>query len=158
MENVSFTFEDAQRISNTVLAQERSKYAVKPVDLTSQADELVIINVTATTKYADGTQNGNLSYWRVAMVLHVIVPNSWSNLPENASPGFDARLRNVGFNAKISGANPALAPITPGAKVPSDLDETGYKLGNVDPIYLKFNVHPRANLAWVNKFLSSGAF
>jgi hypothetical protein len=42
--------------------------------------------------------------------------------------------------------------------VPSDLDETGYKLGNVDPIYLKFNVHPRANLAWVNKFLSSGAF
>jgi len=63
MENVSFTFEDAQRISNTVLANERSKYAVKPVDLTSQADELVIINVTATTKYADGTQNGNLSYW-----------------------------------------------------------------------------------------------
>ena len=63
MENVSFTFEDAQRISNTVLAQERSKYAVKPVDLTSQADELVIINVTATTKFADGTQNGNLSYW-----------------------------------------------------------------------------------------------
>lgn len=63
MENVSFTFEDAQRISNTVLAQERSKYAVKPVDLTSQADELVIINVTATTKFADGTQDGNLSYW-----------------------------------------------------------------------------------------------
>jgi len=63
MENVSFTFEDAQRISNTVLAQERSKYAVKPVDLTSQADELVIINVTATTKFADGTQDGNLSFW-----------------------------------------------------------------------------------------------
>ena len=63
MENVSFTFEDAQRISNAVLASERSKYAVKPVDLTSQADELVIINVTATTKYADGTQDGNLSFW-----------------------------------------------------------------------------------------------
>ena len=63
MENVSFTFEDAQRISNTVLAQERSKYAVKPVDLTSQADELVIINVTATTKFADGTQDGTLSFW-----------------------------------------------------------------------------------------------
>jgi hypothetical protein len=63
MENVSFTFEDAQRISNAVLANERSKYAVKPVDLTSQADELVIINVTATTKFADGTQDGNLSFW-----------------------------------------------------------------------------------------------
>ena len=63
MENVSFTFEDAQRISNAVLASERSRYAVKPVDLTSQADELVIINVTATTKFADGTQDGNLSFW-----------------------------------------------------------------------------------------------
>ena len=63
MENVSFTFEDAQRISNAVLASERSKYAVKPVDLTSQADEFVVINVTATTKFADGTQDGNLSFW-----------------------------------------------------------------------------------------------
>lgn len=63
MENVSFTFEDAQRISNTVLASERSKYAVKPVDLTSQGDEFVVINVTATTKFADGTQDGNLSFW-----------------------------------------------------------------------------------------------
>jgi len=63
MENVSFTFEDAQRISNTVLAQERSKYAVKPVDLTSQSDEFVVIYVSATTKFADGTQNGNLSFW-----------------------------------------------------------------------------------------------
>jgi len=63
MENVSFTFEDAQRISDTVQAMERSKYAVKPVDLTSQSDEFVVINVTATTKFSDGTQDGNLSYW-----------------------------------------------------------------------------------------------
>ena len=63
MENVSFTFEDAQRISDTVQAMERSKYAVKPVDLTSQGDEFVVINVSATTKFSDGTQDGNLSYW-----------------------------------------------------------------------------------------------
>ena len=63
MENVSFTFEDAQRISNAVLASERSRYAVKPIDQSGQADELVIINVTATTKFADGTQDGNLSFW-----------------------------------------------------------------------------------------------
>ena len=117
------------------------------------AGDLLIENISANR-----VLENNVSYWRVSMVLHVIVPNSWSNLPENASPGFDARLRNVGFNAKISGANPALAPITPGAKVPSDLDETGYKLGDVDPIYLKFNVHPRGNLSWVNRFLASGAF
>lgn len=63
MENVSFTFADAQRISDTVQAMERSKYAVKPIDLTSQSDEFVVINVTATTKYSDGTQDGNLSFW-----------------------------------------------------------------------------------------------
>jgi len=63
MENVSFTFEDAQRISDSVLANERSKYAVKPVDLTSQSDEFVVIYVSATTKFSDGTQDGNLSYW-----------------------------------------------------------------------------------------------
>ena len=63
MENVSFTFEDAQRISDTVQAMERSKYAVKPVDLTSQGDEFVVIYVSATTKFSDGTQDGNLSYW-----------------------------------------------------------------------------------------------
>jgi hypothetical protein len=63
MENVSFTFDDAQRISDSVLANERSKYAVKPVDLTSQSDEFVVIYVTATTKFSDGTQDGNLSFW-----------------------------------------------------------------------------------------------
>jgi hypothetical protein len=63
MENVSFTFEDAQRISDTVQAMERSKYAVKPVDLTNQGDEFVVIYVSATTKFSDGTQDGNLSYW-----------------------------------------------------------------------------------------------
>lgn len=63
MENVSFTFEDAQRISDTVQAMERSKYAVKPIDLTNQGDEFVVIYVSATTKFSDGTQDGNLSYW-----------------------------------------------------------------------------------------------
>lgn len=70
MENVSFTFEDAQRISDSVLANERSKYAVKPVDLTSQSDEFVVINVTATTKFSDGTQDGNLSYWNESTKLY----------------------------------------------------------------------------------------
>ena len=63
MENVSFTFEDAQRISDTVQAVERSKFATKAIDLTNQGDEFVIIFVSATTKYSDGSQNGNLSYW-----------------------------------------------------------------------------------------------
>jgi len=63
MENVSFTFEDAQRISDTVQAVERSKFATKAIDLTNQGDEFVIIYVSATTKYSDGSQNGNLSYW-----------------------------------------------------------------------------------------------
>lgn len=63
MENVSFTFEDAQRISDTVQAMERSRYAVKPVDQSGQSDEFVVIYVSATTKFSDGTQDGNLSYW-----------------------------------------------------------------------------------------------
>ena len=63
MENVSFTFDDAQRISDVVQAMERSKYAVKPTDLTNQGDEFVVIYVTATTKFSDGTQDGNLSFW-----------------------------------------------------------------------------------------------
>ena len=64
MENVSFTFEDAQRISDTVQAMERSKYAVKPIDLTNQGDEFVVINVTSPTKDAGThTQPGNLSFW-----------------------------------------------------------------------------------------------
>lgn len=63
MENVSFTFEDAQRISDTVQAMERSKYAVKPTDQSGQSDEFVVIYVSATTKFSDGTQDGNLSYW-----------------------------------------------------------------------------------------------
>jgi len=117
------------------------------------AGDLLIENISANR-----VLENNVSYWRVAMVLHVIVPNSWSNLPENASPGFDARLRNVGFNGFYTGASTALRPLVAGAKVPSDLDINGYKNGDVDPIYLKFNTHPRANLAWVNKFLSSGAF
>lgn len=117
------------------------------------AGDLLIENISANR-----VLENNVSYWRVSMVLHVIVPSSWGNLPENASPGFDARLRNVGFNCKVSGASTALKPIVAGAKVPSDLDENGYKLGDVDPIYLKFNVHPRGDLAWVNKFLSAGAF
>lgn len=119
-----------------------------------QAGDLLIENISANR-----VLENNVSYWRVTMVLHVIVPNSWSNLPENASPGFDARLRNVGFNGKISASNPSLRPLVPGAKIPSDLDADGYKLGDgVDPIYLKFNTHPRADLSWVNTFLSSGAF
>ena len=69
MENVSFTFEDAQRISDTVQAMERSKYAVKPIDYTSQSDEFVVIYVTATTKFSDGTQDGNLSYWNESTKL-----------------------------------------------------------------------------------------
>jgi hypothetical protein len=71
MENVSFTFEDAQRISNAVLASERSKYAVKPVDLTSQADELVIVYVSSGTKELDLTQTGRLSYWNDTTHLFV---------------------------------------------------------------------------------------
>jgi len=70
MENVSFTFEDAQRISDTVLANERSRYAVKPVDLTSQSDEFIVIYVSATTKFSDGTQDGNLSYWNESTKLY----------------------------------------------------------------------------------------
>lgn len=123
------------------------------VSKTIQAGDLLIENISANR-----VLENNVSYWRVSMVLHIIVPDSWSNLPENASPGFDARIRNVGFNGKISNDNQALAPLVPGAKVPSDLDANGYKLGNVDPIYLKFNTHPRGDLSWVNTFLSSGAF
>lgn len=63
MENVSFTFDDAQRISETVQAVERSKFATKPIDQTNQGDEFVIIYVSATTKYSDGSQNGNMSFW-----------------------------------------------------------------------------------------------
>lgn len=117
------------------------------------AGDLLIENISANR-----VLENNVSYWRVSMVLHVIVPNSWSNLPENASPGFDARLRNVGFNGFYTGASTELRPLVAGAKVPSDLDINGYKNGDVDPIYLKFNVHPRGNLAWVNKFLASGVF
>ena len=117
------------------------------------AGDLLVENISANR-----VLENNVSYWRVSMVLHVIVPNSWINLPENESPGFDARLRNVGFNERLSGGSTALKPIVAGAKVPSDLDISGYKNGDVDPIYLKFNVHPRGNLAWVNKFLSAGVF
>ena len=117
------------------------------------AGDLLVENISANR-----VLENNVSYWRVSMVLHVIVPNSWVNLPENESPGFDARLRNVGFNGFISGSSTALKPLVAGAKVPSDLDINGYKNGDVDPIYLKFNVHPRGNLAWVNKFLSAGVF
>lgn len=63
MENVSFTFEDAQRIADTVTTVEKSKFLVKPGSLENQSDEFVIIYVTATTKYSDGSQNGNLSFW-----------------------------------------------------------------------------------------------
>lgn len=63
MENVSFTFEDAQRIADAVTTVERSKFLVKPGSLENQSDEFVIVYVTATTKYSDGSQNGNLSYW-----------------------------------------------------------------------------------------------
>lgn len=66
MENVSFTFEDAQRISNAVLANERSKYVVKPIDQSEQSDEFVVINVSTSLKYSDGTQDGSLSYWNEA--------------------------------------------------------------------------------------------
>ena len=117
------------------------------------AGDLLIENISANR-----VLENNVSYWRVSMVLHVIVPNSWVNLPENASPGFDARLRNVGFNGFYTGASTALRPLVAGAKVPSDLDINGYKNGDVDPIYLKFNVHPRGNLSWVNRFLSAGVF
>ena len=71
MENVSFTFEDAQRISDSVLAMERSKYAVKPVDLTKQSDELVIVYVSSGTKELDLTQSGKLSYWNETTRLFV---------------------------------------------------------------------------------------
>jgi hypothetical protein len=123
------------------------------VQKTIQAGDLLVENISANR-----VLENNVSYWRVSMVLHVIVPDSWSNLPENASPGFDARLRNVGFNGFFSASSTALRPLVPGAKVPSDLDENGYKLGDVDPIYLKFNTHPRGDLSWINTFLSSGAF
>jgi len=63
MENVSFTFSDAQRISETVQAVERSKFATKSIDQTNQGDEFVIIYVIGTTKYSDGSQNGNMSFW-----------------------------------------------------------------------------------------------
>lgn len=63
MENVSFTFDDAQRISETVQAVERSKFAIKAIDQTNQGDEFVIIYVSGTTKYSDGSQNGNMSFW-----------------------------------------------------------------------------------------------
>jgi hypothetical protein len=71
MENVSFTFEDAQRISDAVLANERSKYAVKPIDLTSQSDEFVIVYVSSGTKELDLTQTGRLSYWNDTTHLFV---------------------------------------------------------------------------------------
>ena len=63
MENVSFTFDDAQRISETVQAVERAKFATKAIDQTNQGDEFVIIYVSGTTKYSDGSQNGNMSFW-----------------------------------------------------------------------------------------------
>lgn len=63
MENVSFTFDDAQRISETVQSVERSKFAIKAIDQTNQSDEFVIIYVSGTTKYSDGSQNGNMSFW-----------------------------------------------------------------------------------------------
>ena len=84
MDNVSFTIEDAQRISDAVTAMERGKYAVKPIDYTSQGDEFVVINVTATTKFSDGTQDGNLSFW-----------NEETHLYEGYSPTQTVRVRTA---------------------------------------------------------------
>jgi hypothetical protein len=105
----------------------------------------------------------NVSYWRVSMVIHAIVPNSWSHLPENESPGFDARLRNVGFNGKESNADASfrrlMGPDGQPSRVPFDLDQNGIKItGSTSPYYVKFRTHPRANLSWVNTFLNQGAF
>lgn len=92
MENVSFTFEDAQRISDTVQAMERSKYAVKPVDLTIQGDEFVVINVTAPTKHF-GTQSqpGNLSFW-----------NNVDFVFEEYSPAQPVRIRAANSSARLA--------------------------------------------------------
>lgn len=127
-----------------------------------QTGDLLIENLSAQRVLENG-----LSYWRTSMVLHVIIPNSWGILPEVESPGFDARLRDVGFNEKINDSTTGnvdkLVRITgldkQPTRVPSDLDGTGKKLGvSADPVYLKFKTHPRADLAWVNTFLSAGPF
>jgi hypothetical protein len=127
MENVSFTFEDAQRISNTVLAQERSKYAVKPVDLTSQADELVIINVTATTKYADGTQDGNLSFW-----------NEITHLYAEYSPTQTVRVRAANT-----------ADTLPTGYVFARFQGVTSRSGVVGPLYIAVTVRPSGGSATI---------
>lgn len=127
MENVSFTFEDAQRISNTVLAQERSKYAVKPVDLTSQADELVIINVTARTKYADGTQDGNLSFW-----------NEITHLYAEYSPTQTVRVRAANT-----------ADTLPTGYVFARFQGVTSRSGVVGPLYIAVTVRPSGGSATI---------
>lgn len=151
MENVSFTFEDAQRISNAVLASERSKYAVKPVDLTSQADELVIINVTATTKFADGTQDGNLSFWNEithlfaqydpTQTVRVRAANTADTLPTGyvfaRFQGVTSRSGVVGplyiaVTVRPSGGSATISVVTDVVCTPEGLEVTSAQLSGVD--------------------------
>jgi hypothetical protein len=127
-----------------------------------QTGDLLIESLSAQRVLENG-----YSYWRASMILHVIIPNSWGILPEVESPGFDARLRDVGFNELINNSTTGnvdkLVRITgldkQPVRVPADLDGTGKKLGvSGDPVYLKFKTHPRADLSWVNTFLSAGPF
>ena len=151
MENVSFTFEDAQRISNAVLASERSKYAVKPVDLTSQADELVVINVTATTKFADGTQDGNLSFWNEithlfaqydpTQTVRVRAANTADTLPTGyvfaRFQGVTSRSGVVGplyiaVTVRPSGGSATISVVTDVVCTPEGLEVTSAQLSGVD--------------------------
>ena len=151
MENVSFTFEDAQRISNAVLASERSKYAVKPVDLTSQADEFVVINVTATTKFADGTQDGNLSFWNEITHLYaaydptqtvrVRAANTADTLPTGyvfaRFQGVTSRSGVVGplyiaVTVRPSGGSASISVVTDVVCTPTGLEVTSATLSGAD--------------------------
>lgn len=151
MENVSFTFEDAQRISDTVQAMERSKYAVKPVDLTNQGDEFVVIYVSATTKFSDGTQNGNLSYWNEethlfaqydpTQTVRVRAANTANTLPVgyifakfqgNTSRSGDVGPLYIAVTVGSSGGSASITVVTDVVCTPTGLEVTSATLSGAD--------------------------
>ena len=146
MENVSFTFEDAQRISETVQAVERSKFATKAIDQTNQGDEFVIIYVSATTKYSDGSQNGNMSFWNditqlfaqysPTQTVRVRAANTADTLPVGyvfaRYQGITTRSDSsvgplyiaVGSSASASGGSATIDVVTDVVVTPTGLDVT----------------------------------
>ena len=151
MENVSFTFEDAQRISDTVQAMERSKYAVKPIDLTNQGDEFVVIYVSATTKFSDGTQDGNLSYWNEethlfaqydpTQTVRVRAANTANTLPVgyifakfqgNTSRSGDVGPLYIAVTVGSSGGSASITVVTDVVCTPTGLEVTSATLSGAD--------------------------